>query len=107
MNYTTKVKIERPTMTTTAGERMLDPLTTVASSEPARIESLGGRLQETILGRFPNATHIIHRWRRSVAPKPNDVITDLTTNDVFVVEDVRKVFGGRRLRHYELILSMR
>lgn len=107
MNANTSIKIERQTTTTTAGERTLNAPTVVIAQIAARLEHLRGRLAQTILGRFPDADRICYLRHASSAPQANDVITDLTTSEVFIVENVQAIYGGRSIKHYQMILSKR
>ena len=65
----------------------------------ARIEPLSGRLQETVLGRIPSATHRLFTNRLDV--RANDLITDQATGQKYVVHEVSNFFG----HHVEAILE--
>jgi hypothetical protein len=65
----------------------------------ARIEPLSGRLQETVLGRIPSATHRLFTNRLDV--RANDLITEEATGQKYVVHEVSNFFG----HHIEAILE--
>ncbi|MDP3760921.1 MAG: hypothetical protein Q8R01_10445 [Ramlibacter sp.] len=64
-----------------------------------RIEPLSGRLQETVLGRIPSATHRLFTNRLDV--RANDLITEETSGQTYVVHEVSNFFG----HHIEAILE--
>ena len=64
-----------------------------------RLEPLSGRLQETVLGRIPSATHRLFTNRLDV--KANDLITEEATSQRYVVHEVSNFFG----HHVEAILE--
>ena len=65
----------------------------------ARLEPLSGRLQQTVLGRIPSATHRLFTNRLDV--RANDLITEEATGQKYVVHEVSNFFG----HHIEAILE--
>lgn len=94
------VALTRPVRSYASGTKQ--PIVTEtlqATGIRARIEPLSGRLQETVLGRMPTATHRLFTNRLDV--KANDLITEEATGQKYVVHEVSNFFG----HHLEAILE--
>jgi len=94
------VTLTRPVRSYASGTKQ--PIVTEmpqATGIRARIEPLSGRLQETVLGRIPSATHRLFTSRQDV--RANDLITDEATGQTYVVHEVSNFFG----HHIEAILE--
>ena len=94
------VTLTRPVRSYAGGTKQpLVTETVQATGIRARLEPLSGRLQETVLGRIPSATHRLFTNRLDV--KENDLVTDEATGQRYVVHQVSNFFG----HHLEAILE--
>jgi len=94
------VTLTRPVRSYASGTKQ--PIVTEtlqATGIRARLEPLSGRLQETVLGRLPSATHRLFTNRQDI--RANDLITDEATGQKYVVHEVSNFFG----HHVEAILE--
>ena len=94
------VTLTRPVRSYASGTKQpLVTETVQATGIRARLEPLSGRLQETVLGRIPSATHRFFTNRLDV--KANDLIQDEASGQKYVVHEVSHFFG----HHLEAILE--
>jgi len=94
------VTLTRPVHSYASGTKQPIVTETVqAAGIRARIEPLSGRLQETVLGRIPMATHRLFMNRTDVLV--SDLITDEASGQKYVVHEVSNFFG----HHIEAILE--